>query len=117
MAVPSKHTGVVPGTYRTNSSAAIITSQSGSTLVSSAGNEVVKILQRHVALINQVKVKTASPSLLHYVVSLHDPADLETKSTIYGAISDLESLLSIRIKVQFTRAEHMEAYEGVILGL
>ncbi len=85
--------------------------------MSIAGNEVVKILQRHVALINQVKVKTASPSLLHYVVSLHDPADLETKSTIYGAISDLESLLSIRIKVQFTRAEHMEAYEGVILGL
>ncbi len=68
-------------------------------------------------MIHQVKVKTASPSLIHYIVGLYNPADLETRSNICVRASDLEDLLHIRIKVQFTRAEHMEAYEGVILNL
>ncbi len=76
------------------------------------GDEGVKILQQHAALIHQVKVKTFSRSFIHYIVSLHDPTDLETKSSLCGKLSELESILQCRIKVQFTRAEHMEAYQG-----
>jgi hypothetical protein len=117
LAVPAKHSGALPGIYRDSLHGAEATLQSASTLGSIAANEVVKVLQQHVATIHGVKVKTFSPSFIHYIVSLHDPADLETKSSIYGKISELESVLRIRIKVQFTRAEHMEAYEGVTLVL
>ncbi|HEX8531477.1 MAG TPA: hypothetical protein VF646_15705, partial [Cytophagales bacterium] len=52
---------------------------------------------------------------LHYVISLNEPRNRQTKSDIQGRVHEIEAEHQVTIDIQFTHPSNFDSFEGDIL--